>query len=323
MLALKEQRVRYNHKRFKQSDPSKPRGVEPRSIEKRWGQKQLTDENDELQTFSLPDFIAAKQYREKLLKEQVGVSKKVNDLATKVANSGFVRAADIIAVHPALHEDPRSENGELGTATLRRSKSEYYNPHTFSLVTRAARSLGKGKLTNSVASEKWHAGEGTEAQFKTIDLEAATEGEYWLLFRGFLLLHRDAASGRFAAQRAAGFGSNYVGQGGIENPLEAESPELVLHKDEFKEPPTVSYMERLVVRMRKIDASYMEGYVAPGAVPPPSDYFLGFSSPGTQVRIPCQSITCRLFDFSHSFCILVDLEPPSMGRTRNATHIWP
>jgi len=311
MLALKEQRVRYNHKRFKRSSPGGARGVEPRSIDRRWSQKQLIDESDELQTFSLPDFIAAKQYREKLLKEQVGVSKKMNDLATKVANTGIVRVADVIAVHPAGHEDPRSEKGELGTATLRRSKSEYYAPHTFSLVTRAARSLGKGKLANSVASERWHAGDGTDAQFKTIDLEAATEGEYWLLFRGFLLLHRDAASGRYASQRAAGFGSNYTG-GAEQNLLESESSELILHKDEFKEPPTVSCMERLVVRMRKIDPSYMEGHVAPGAVPPPSDYFLGFSSPGTQVRRPWQPLCWVSLLYSHVVAFtfsFVDLEP--------------
>ena len=49
-------------------------------------------------------------------------------------------------------------------------------------------------------------GEGSELQFKTLDFEAATEGEYWLAFRGFLLLHRDAAVGRFAAERNAGIG---------------------------------------------------------------------------------------------------------------------
>jgi hypothetical protein len=296
MLALKEQRVRFNNKRFK--NPASPRGVEPKSVDKKWSHKQFTDQSDEVQTFSLPDFIAAKQYREKMLKEQVGVSKRVNDLATKVANSGIVRVADVIAVHPARHKDPRSENGEFGTSALRKSKSDYYIPHTFSLVTRQARSLGKGKLSSTAASEKWHAGEGTDANFKTLDLEAATEGEYWLIFRGFLLLHRDAACGRYAAQRAAGFGSNYTGTaagiGNEENLLETEPAELALHKNEFKEPPTVSYMERLVVKLRKIDDSYMEGHVAPDAVPPPSDYFLGFSSPGTQVRLQANDNTCIL-----------------------------
>jgi hypothetical protein len=296
MLALKEQRGRFNNKRFK--NPASPRGVEPKSIDKKWSHKQFTDQSDEVQTFSLPDFIAAKQYREKILKEQVGVSKMVNDLVTKVANSGIVRVADVIAVHPARHKDPRSENGEFGTSALRKSKSDYYIPHTFSLVTRQARSLGKGKLSSTAASEKWHAGEGTDANFKTLDLEAATEGEYWLIFRGFLLLHRDAACGRYAAQRAAGFGSNYTGTaagtGNEENLLETEPAELVLHKNEFKEPPTVSYMERLVVKLRKIDDSYMEGHVAPDAVPPPSDYFLGFSSPGTQVRLQANGNICIL-----------------------------
>jgi hypothetical protein len=296
MLALKEQRGRFNNKRFK--NPASPRGVEPKSIDKKWSHKQFTDQSDEVQTFSLPDFIAAKQYREKILKEQVGVSKMVNDLVTKVANSGIVRVADVIAVHPARHKDPRSENGEFGTSALRKSKSDYYIPHTFSLVTRQARSLGKGKLSSTAASEKWHAGEGTDANFKTLDLEAATEGEYWLIFRGFLLLHRDAACGRYAAQRAAGFGSNYTGTaagiGNKENLLETEPAELALHKNEFKEPPTVSYMERLVVKLRKIDDSYMEGHVAPDAVPPPSDYFLGFSSPGTQVRLQANGNICIL-----------------------------
>jgi hypothetical protein len=276
MMAFKEQRVRFNSKRSTRSSPTTLR-----SIEKRWSLKQVTNESDDLQTFSLPDYIAAKQYRRQLLKDQAGVSKKVTDLATKVANSGLVRTADLVAVHAARHEDPRSNNGELGTASLRRSKSEYYAPHTFSLVARVSRSLGKGKVSNSEASEKWHVGDGNDAKFKTLDFEAATEGEYWLVFRGFLLLHRDAASGRYAAQRAAGFGNTRrsVDQGDAE----AEAPENLLQKDTFKEPPTVSLIEKLIVKWRGIDATYMEGSVAEGAVPPPSDYFLGFRSPGTQV----------------------------------------
>ena len=51
-------------------------------------------------------------------------------------------------------------------------------------------------------------GEGNDVQFKYLDFEAATEGEYWLIFRGFLLLHRDAAAGRFAVDRTAGIGSH-------------------------------------------------------------------------------------------------------------------
>jgi hypothetical protein len=296
IMAFKEQRVRFNRKRSKRSSPTTLR-----SIEKRWSLKQVTNESDDLQKFSLPDYIAAHQYRKQVLKDQARVSKKMTELATKAANSGLVRAADLVAVHAARHDDPRTNNGELGTASLRRSKSEYYAPHTFSLVMRVSRSLGKGKLSNSEASEKWHAGDGNDAKFKTLDLEAATEGEYWLVFRGFLLLHRDAASGRYAAQRAAGFGNTRrsVDQGDVET----EAPENLLQKDTFKEPPTVSLMEKLIVKWRGIDASYMEGSVAEGAVPPPSDYFLGFRSPGTQVCTYCfrWRFVSRSFRFSHLF----------------------
>ena len=56
--------------------------------------------------------------------------------------------------------------------------------------------------------------------------------------------------------------------------------------DEFLEPITPSILEKLVVKARKMDTTFMEGQVRPGAVPPPSDYFLGFKSPGTQVNNP-------------------------------------
>lgn len=112
-----------------------------------------------------------------------------------------------------------------------------------------------------------------------MDFEAATEGEYWLIFRGFLLLHRDAAAGRFAAHRAAGIGSHV-------NRLELQSDfdeQNILHRDEFHEPVTPSLLEKVIVKARKMDATYMEGFTLPGAKPPPSDYFLGFRSPGTQI----------------------------------------
>lgn len=101
------------------------------------------------------------------------------------------------------------------------------------------------------------------------------------------MLHRDAASGRFAAQRTAGIGSHV-------NRLELEQREQAdlenqntLHRDEFFEPVTPGCLERTIVKLRKLDTTYMEGCVEPGAVPPPSDYFLGFRSPGTQVWKHC------------------------------------
>ena len=64
----------------------------------------------------------------------------------------------------------------------------------------------------------------------------------------------------------------------VANPLVSLS-----FSDEFLEPVTPSFLEKLVVKARKMDTTFMEGQVKPGAVPPPSDYFLGFRSPGTQV----------------------------------------
>ena len=54
---------------------------------------------------------------------------------------------------------------------------------------------------------------------KSFDLEAQNEGEYWLVFRGFLQLQRDVAVGKMAAQRAQGFGhvGHRKGEGGLRN----------------------------------------------------------------------------------------------------------
>ena len=118
--------------------------------------------------------------------------------------------------------------------------------------------------------------------FKTLDFEAATEGEYWLIFRGFLLLHRDATVGRFAAERRAGIGG---GARNREEDGQDKDFENILHRDEFTEPKTVGCLQRLIVNIRDMDKTFMEGDMIAGARPPPSDYFLGFKAPGTQVSL--------------------------------------
>ena len=54
----------------------------------------------------------------------------------------------------------------------------------------------------------WQAQPHVPGQYRYIDLEADTEETYWLVFRGLLLLYRDAQVGRFAKQRAAGIGGS-------------------------------------------------------------------------------------------------------------------
>jgi len=45
------------------------------------------------------------------------------------------------------------------------------------------------------ANDAWYAGQASFKSFSFLDLETATDGEYWMLFRGFLLLNRDAVNG--------------------------------------------------------------------------------------------------------------------------------
>ena len=274
ILAFKEQRERFNKKVAKHTNLS-------RSLSKSWTQ---LNEDEQLHSFSLPDFVAAQQYR-KRYDNQTGFKKTVADAATKVKNSGTIKASEIIAVHAARHKDPRISTGALGVSSLRKSKSEYHGPHSFSIVLNASQKMFKTpSMTSTSASERWYAGDGRDAEFKCVDFEAASEGEYWLLFRGFLLLHRDVVSGRFAAQRAAGFGSNYNRREIDRLNQEDESARHnILQKDVYHEPPTIGWIERMVAKAREIDMSYMVGSAEPGAVPPPSDYFLGFKSPGTQI----------------------------------------
>jgi hypothetical protein len=108
------------------------------------------------------------------------MKKRALDLATKAANNGMVRAADVVAVHPAAHLDPRHpgvRKGELGTASVRRSKSVHYTPHTFSLVSVVGKRFASGKTADTEGNEnKWYSGEGNDLRFKTLDFEAASEG---------------------------------------------------------------------------------------------------------------------------------------------------
>lgn len=274
MNAFREQRVRYNRRGIKNA--TKLAEAQQWSLET----SDTVDENVP-HNFSVPDYVAAEAYRKRMAKEG-SLGRKVTDLATKVVGRGAAKVVDIVAVHPARHDDPRAR-GEMGSTSLRRSKSDHTASLAFSLVIRNARGNNKTKEVMEDLEAKWHGGDGSESLFRYIDFEAATEGEYWLVFRGLLLLHRDAVVGRFAKQRAAGIGTN---AGRLEAEMRDESSELVnrLHQDEFHEPVTVGWLERLIVNWRNLDTTYMEGFITKeGAVPPPSDYFLGFRSPGTAI----------------------------------------
>lgn len=145
--AFKEQRVRYNRIAV---------GDEAKDIAQPWS---YTDDNDDdtvfrNQNFSVPDFIAAKQFRDQMHREK-GISRKLSNVVTKVTRNGCFRASDMVAVHPARHADPRSDSGELGTSSLRKSKDEFLTELTFSVVTKAVQRLPGGQPKMESFENKW------------------------------------------------------------------------------------------------------------------------------------------------------------------------
>lgn len=82
-----------------------------------------------------------------------------------------------------------------------------------------------------------------------------------MVLKGFTLLHRDASNGRFAAMRAGGFGSYHRYADSTSNNQKMFSEVLPPAKSKDGEDPVQQ----------------------PDITAPPSDYFLGFSSPGTQI----------------------------------------
>lgn len=112
-----------------------------------------------------------------------------------------------------------------------------------------------------------------QSYFDSLDLEMATEGEYWMILKGFIQLQRDASTGRFAAQRAGGFGS-YHRHADIRHATDAD---VKIFTEAL--PPPQTFIHKL---MGKNDEEQPEIEQYEG-IAPPSDYFLGFSSPGTQI----------------------------------------
>jgi len=301
MIAFKEQAVRFN-RGGASTEPLAP------NASQRWSHEiasKKLDEQDTIQNFNLPDFIAAERYREAWSRTQGNVKKKVVDMATRAMHRGEIKTADVVSVHPAIHPDPfwgRSISDTLpehGTTTLRASPSEFVEKLSFSLVLPGTFDRLKGNHSSKALSERWHLGAGSYQAFRYLDIETATEGEYWMIFRGFLLLHRDAASGRFAAQRAQGIGSNYT-RHEIEE-MEQQRNRLSVENgtghagtaagdasgmngflNEYVEPSNNNFFDRLSKTLHFGPSQTLQ-YQPVNAPPPPSDYFLGFKSPGTQI----------------------------------------
>jgi len=315
-LALKEQAVRYNkNKRFKTSDAV----ADGRKLDDASRQNGMTGNNK----IVLPDYLAAQNFREEQSRAG-GISTALSNLATKMSYSGSFHVSDIVEVHPARKRDPFS-NGtdeeaaqpqDNGTVSIRASKSFYSEINTFSVVLLPSRLSGMMQTDSNKRKcvEQWYYGEGSPHNFRYLDFEAETEGEYWLIFGGFLLLQRDASRGRFARERAMGVLS-HVNKREMENHLEKKRREEQSKRKEIQAnaggPLKLAYAKITAFlgleedhdynsnnldKMRDIDVVALQNAhlsipkfttkfdrFAECSLPPPSDYFLGFGSSGTQI----------------------------------------
>ena len=305
-ISFKGQKVRYN------KEKALLKGIDDgeESITARWSEEKEHNRlsfDREQYNLSLPDYSHVRT------STGGGLKKAMIDKAAKGLFSGSFKAENIVAVNRASHVDPLSASDEPGTATLRETKScitkEFQktvnedmseeekqklvektllkmpcDTRTFSIVLPGIAMVMSGmtslKKSNTdwlkKANEDWHEGKGSEKTFGFIDFEAATAGEYWMLFRGFLLLQRDAMNHRFAAQRASGFGSKVNQQ-----EIDQMKNTLTEKKDilQFVEPEDKSWFIKCFC---KNDCKDESDYLHELRIPP-SDYFLGFKSPGTQI----------------------------------------
>ena len=108
-----------------------------------------------------------------------------------------------------------------------------------------------------------------------------------VLARGLLLLYRDAQVRRFAKQPAAEIGGSptTATRVGIRYRWMCTTNRL---------PGTAGFLERRMVEWNQMDDTYLQGFVTTDRPsPPPSVYFLGFKSPGTQFGVGCVKLVWK------------------------------
>ena len=108
--------------------------------------------------------------------------------------------------------------------------------------------LARQLPTKSIVGD-WQAQPHVPGQYRYIDLEADTEATHWLVFRGLLLLNRDAQVRRFAKQRAAGTGDSST---------TATSRPLPVDVYQYHEPTTAGFLERRMVEWNQRDYTYLQ-----------------------------------------------------------------
>ena len=189
MIAFKEQAVRFNRSNPRRAKRDRGGINQLRSASNRWSSGAIgaggsrvdtavnTSDQEDLHRFNLPDFIAAERYREAKSKSK---GAQARQMARVFLHSGEIRAADLVAVHPAIHPDPYGSGEATGTWSLRASPSEHLQERSFSLVLPGALARMKGHRgarSTKALGERWYGGDGSETSFRYLDIETATEGE--------------------------------------------------------------------------------------------------------------------------------------------------
>ena len=308
VIALKEQAQRYNACRRQKKARLSCGESESRRMSR---ESETTNQHNEKLdvTVPIPDYLKVKIDREEDIRKKGGFLNAISNKALYQKNDLTIGAKDIVQVQPATHVDPFSkESEELGTSSLRQSSTEYESRTTFSIILPSLQGTLLRDYSDIDLSEKWCVPEISsrnlyplvslctntaisrnfracqsqpkrcegkrKSLFRSLNLETATEGEYWMILKGFILLHRDASTGRFAAQRAAGFGSYHRHAEVMDNITDCGTKS-------FTEalPPPKTFIQRLIRKNDDVPAQAVQY----DATAPPSDYFLGFSSPGTQI----------------------------------------
>lgn len=182
---------------------------------------------------------------------------------------GVFKNADILSVHRASAEDPTA-SGQLGTETLRASKDPFNAGTTFSVVFRR-RVLGRA------------------VGVATLDIECATEEEYWLLVHGFSLMKAKcdkaaAAEAETAAtEQLPAFATDALKQ--VEALWTTGRAFVAAKAQKEPEDPVMKLFEPSSLdpwRMLWL-GSRGAGGLGKGAMRLPPSRFLGWASAGTQI----------------------------------------
>ncbi len=324
-IALKAQKIRYNMAKLRGIDDDHNCDQDASHWWEECTKVRMSNEEREQHNYSLHAH-----------NNRISIGNDVKKSLDDFLYRGSFKVKYMVAVKKANEIDPLSGGDEKGTPTLRETmniiarkfqkslrddmtgkekealvkKTLFKQPkfcNTFSIVLPGRGVMIGGTSTIKTVREEFAQGNNADKNFryKYLDFETATPGEFWMLFRGFLKIYRDASHSRFATDRAKGFGSSCNRQ----EPEGADDHKSDKKLVSFHEPKEQSFFNRLLCAKNRTEPdSHIEHYT-----PPPSDYFLGFKSHGTQIwsRLRQAGLeTKRIYDLDKKI-VMIKIRCPS------------